>query len=136
MGKECSHKECKDRQLCSTRYERSEHDGHPPVSLILDCTTGHDCRYRTAGSNEHRDERFSTEPELSENSVHDERNSCHVAYIFHEREKEEENHHLRNEGENRADTSDYSIDYEADQPGRCADTLQSNGQILTDKVSK
>ena len=110
----CEHRD--DRQLSAARYEAGGHDGHAAVALLLDGTGSHDSRYAAAGADQHRDKGLARKTELTEDTVHDERNTRHVAAVLKDSEEEEQDEHLRNEAQNRADTGNDTVHYQAVDP--------------------
>lgn len=99
-----------NRELGAAEDKGRGHDGHPAVTVIFNGPARHDARNRTARPDKHRDKGFSGKPEFSEQSVHDERDTGHVAAGFQERQEEEEqDDHLGDKSENRADTGDNPI---------------------------
>ena len=110
----CEH--CDDRQLSAARYEAGGHDGHAAVALLLNGTGSHDSRYAAAGADQHRDEGLARKTELAEDTVHDECNTRHVAAVLEDREEEEQDEHLRNEAQHRADTGNDTVHYQAVNP--------------------
>ncbi len=137
-----------DRQLSAARDEAGGHDGHSTVTLLLDGTGSHDSRYAAAGADQHRDEGLAGQTELAEDTVHDECDTCHVAAVLEDSEEEEQNHHLRNEAQNRADTGNDTVHYEAVNPavfvnahsGECTleqvrDTRYKDAEIVRIRLS-
>ncbi|MEI3405988.1 MAG: hypothetical protein V8Q79_05250 [Christensenellales bacterium] len=62
--------------------------------------------------------------EAAEDTVHDERDTRHIAAVLQNAQHEEQDEHLRNKAKNRADAADDTIDNQAGQPLRTADAFK------------
>ena len=105
-----------ERHLSAAGDEGGGHDGHTAVALVLDGTGCHDAGNAAAGADEHRNEGFAGETELSEDTVKDERDTGHVAARLKSRKQEEQDEHLRDEAEHRADTGDDTVKDKSGEP--------------------
>ncbi len=106
-----------DGKLRAAGDEGRRHDGHAAVALVLDRPGSHDARDAAAGADHHRDEGLAGEAEPSEDTVHDERDTRHVAAALKECQEEEQDEHLGNEAQDRADTADDTVNDQAGEPG-------------------
>ena len=75
--------------------------------------SGHDARDTAAGADQHRDERFTGKTELTEDTVHDEGDTRHIAAGLKERKENEEDQHLRYKAEDCADTGNNAVQDQA-----------------------
>ena len=98
-----------DDSLRAARDERRENDGHAPRPLVLDGPRRHHGRHAAALADEHRDERLAGEPEAAKETVHDERDTRHVAAVLEEREEEEHDEDHRDEAEDRGNASPRAV---------------------------
>ena len=108
--------ESDDRKLGSARNESRCHDGHLAVAVILNRTGCHDTRNTAAGRYQDRDKALSGETELAEDPVHNESDAGHITDILNDSQQQEEDQHLRDKAEDRADTGDNTILNEAVEP--------------------
>ena len=74
------------------------------VSFVLDCTGSHDTGNTAAHTNQHRNEGLTGKTELTENSVHDECDTCHIAAGLQECQEDKQYQHLRYETKNCTNT--------------------------------
>ena len=115
--------EADDGHLCAAGDEAGGHDGHTAVALVLDGTRSHNARNAAAGAHQNGDEALTGQAELTEDTVHDEGHTGHVADVLQNGQQEEQDEHLGNEAQNRADTGDDTVHDQAVQPARHADAL-------------
>ena len=76
----------------------------------------HDARHAAACTDEDRNEGLTGKAELTEDTVHNERDTRHVTARLEECKEDEQNEHLRNEAENCANTGYDTVKDEALQP--------------------
>ena len=86
-----------DRQTCRTRHQRYDEHGQQSRLTVLDGTCGHDGRYVTAESHNHRDERLAVQTHLMHDLIHDEGRTSHITRILHPRDEGIEYHDVRQE---------------------------------------
>ena len=126
-----------DGELSSAGDEGCGHDRHSAVSLILNGTGSHDAGNAAAGTDHHRNERLSGQTESSEDTVHNERNSCHIAAALEESQADEQDDHLRQEAEDSADAGNNTIQDQAAEPVCRSDALKKSsdgaGNDLTEQ---
>ena len=91
---------------------------------------------RAAGANQHGDEALAGQTELAEDTVHDESNTGHVTNVFQDGKQEEQNQHLGNEAQNRADTGDDAVHDQAVQPVSNANALQETAQCIGNDLAE
>ena len=96
-------------ELGSAGNEGCGHDRHAAVSLILDRSGSHNTGNAASCADHHRDEGFAGQTESSENTVHDERDPCHISAALKEGQADEQNDHLRQETEDSADTGNNTV---------------------------
>ena len=87
--------------------------------VILDGTGSHDTRDTASTADQHRDEGFSGKAELTEDTVHDKGNTCHVAASLKECKEDKQDQDLRNESKYGADTGYDTIHDQSVQPSVC-----------------
>ena len=101
------------------------HDRHTAVTLVFNGTGSHDAGHAAAGADEHGDEGLAGQAELAEDTVQNEGDTGHVAAGLEEGEHQEQNEHLGNEAEHRADTGDDTVEDQAVEPVSRAGGLQT-----------
>ena len=106
-----------DRKFRTAWNEGRCHDRHTAVTLVFNRTACHDTRNTASGTDHHRDEGFAGETELTEDTVHDECDTRHVSAAFQEGQEEEQNEHLRNKSDDRADTGNDTVNDQSVEPG-------------------
>ena len=119
-----------DDRLCRAWDEGAEHDGHAAVTHVFDGAGRHDSRYTAAAADKDRDEGLAGETEFTENAVHDEGHTRHVAGVFQKGEEEENEEDLRHKAENSADTADDAVYDEARHPVRRFDGLHEASRCV------
>ena len=102
--KECRRKEGIDRYLGRAAHERDEHDGHASITLRGQRPRRHDSRYAAAETDKERHDAASGEAQLSEQPIHDEGDTGHIAPVFQKRQEEKQDGDHRHEGNNTADS--------------------------------
>ena len=100
--KECRRKEGIDRYLGRAAHERDEHDGHASITLRGQRPRRHDSRYAAAETDKERHNAASGETQLSEQPIHDEGDTGHIAPVFQKRQEEKQDDDHRHEGNNAA----------------------------------
>ena len=65
--------------------------------------------HRAAGADEHRDEAFAGQPELTEDPVHNKSHARHIADVLQNGEHQKQHEHLRHEAQNRAHAADDAV---------------------------
>ena len=85
---------------------------------LLNGLGSHDTRNTAAGGNQQRDEALTGQSEVTEYTVHNERDTRHVTAVLKDGQEQEQDSHLRNETKNGASTADDTIHYKALQSGR------------------
>ena len=78
------------RKLCTAGDEGGRHDCHTAVTLVFNRTGSHDTRNTAAGTDQHRDEGLTGKAELTEDTVHDEGDTCHVTASLQECKEDEQ----------------------------------------------
>src|SRR5699024_3509730 len=86
-AKESACNQGNDGKLRAAGDKGGGHNGHFPVSVVLNGTGSHNAGNAAAGSNQHGDKGLTGQSELAENTVHDERHSGHVAAGLQERQE-------------------------------------------------
>ena len=110
--KECRRKEGIDRYLGRAAHERDEHDGHASITLRGQRPRRHDSRYAAAKADKERHNAASGEAQLSEQPIHDEGDTGHIAPVFQKRQEEKQDGDHRHEGNNTADALKNSIHHQ------------------------
>ena len=118
-AEQCAGDHCDERNLCAAGDEGGGHDRHAAVTLVFDGAGSHDARNAAADADEHGDEALAGEAELAEHTVKNEGDTRHVAAGLEEGEHEEQDEHLGNEAEDRADTGYDTVVDKAAEPGCC-----------------
>ena len=113
-----------DRHLSTAGDEGGGHDGHLTVTVIFDGTGGHNTGNAAAGTDQHGDEALAGQTELTEDTVHDEGDTSHVANVFQDSQQEEQHQHLRHEAQHGANAAHDTVNDQAGQPGSGTDALQ------------
>ena len=125
-----------DGHLGTAGNEAGGHDRHTAVTLVLDGTGSHNTGNAAAGTNQNGDEALAGQAELAEDTVHDESNTGHVTNVFQDGKQEEQNQHLGNEAQNRADTGDDAVHDQAVQPASNANALQETAQCIGNDLAE
>ena len=99
------------------------------VTLVLNGTGGHDAGNAASGCHEAGDEALAGEAELTENTVHDEGNSCHVADILKDGKQQEEYQHLRYETEHGTNAGHDAVLDEAVENGALSDMKRGENAV-------
>ena len=99
--------------LRAAGHEPRSHNGHSPVTVLLNGTGGHDAGHAAAGGNQHGDEALAGKTEAAENAVHDEGDAGHIANILQDTQQEEQHQHLRHKAQHSADAGHDAV---LDQP--------------------
>ena len=128
--------EADDGHLSAAGDEAGGHDGHTAVALVLDGTGSHDARDAAARADQHGNEALTGQAELTEDTVHDEGDTGHIADVLQDGQQEEQDQHLGNEAQDRADTGDDAVHDQAVQPARHADALQEAAQRVGDDLTE
>ena len=128
---QCTRNQGDDGHLCAAGNEGRRHDGHFTVTVILNGTAGHDTGHTAAGRDQHGDKALARQAELSENTVHNEGDTRHVADVFQNGQEEEQHQHLRYKTQHRADAADDTVSDQAYQPIGRTDLGQplNNGRL-------
>ena len=105
-----------NRKLGTTWDKCCCHDRQTTVIICLDRFGSHDSRDSTAGGDKKRDKALSGKSEMTEYTVHDERDTNHVTAILKDGKEQEQDRHLRNESKYCTKTTDDTIRYKAYQP--------------------
>ena len=113
-----------DWKFCSTRYEGCCHDGHFTITVILNRTGSHDTRNTTTTSDQHRNEGFSGKSEFTEDTIHDEGNTCHVTAGLQKCQEQEQYQHLRYKSKYGTNTGYDTIEDQTLQPVSAVDGIQ------------
>ena len=116
-AEQCAGDHSDKRYLCTAGDKCRGHYGHTAVAFVFDGTRCHDTRDTAARADKHRDEGFTGKTELAEDTVEHERDTRHVTAGFQECEEDEQNEHLRDKPEHRADTGDDTVEYQPFEPG-------------------
>ena len=124
-AEQCAGDHCNERNLCAAGDEGRGHDRHAAVTLVFDGTGSHDTRNAAADADEHGDEALAGEAELAEHTVKNEGDTRHVAAGLEEGEHEEQDEHLGNEAEDRADTGYDTVVDKAAEPGGCVCSVKA-----------
>ena len=103
----CDHRN--ERCLRTARDKCCCHDGHTTVTLILNCSGSHDTWDTTTCTNKDWNEGFTWKTEFTENSIHDEGDTCHVTAGLKNSQQEEQDKHLRYETKDSTNTGDNTI---------------------------
>ena len=125
-----------DGHLSAAGDEAGGHDGHTAVALVLDGTRSHDARDAAASADQHGNEALAGQAELTEDTVHDEGDTGHIADILQNGQQEEQDQHLGNEAQDRADTGDDAVHDQAVQPACHADALEEAAQRIGDDLTE
>ena len=107
-----------DRQLGAARHERGQDDGHLAVALAAQGARGHDGRHAAAKSDQHRNEALSRKADLAQRLIHDVRHTRHIAAVFQQAQKEEQDDDQRQERKHAAYARADAVDDQGMQPGR------------------
>ena len=99
-----------DRNLRRAAHERRQKNCHLPVSVRRKRTGTHDSRNRASEAYQHRNDTAAGETDLSQRLIHDEGNAGHIAAVFKNGKKEEQNDDDRNEGKHCPDTIEDAVD--------------------------
>ena len=124
-----------DGHLGTAGNEAGGHDRHTAVTLVLDGTGSHNTGNAAAGTNQNGDEALAGQTEAAEDTVHDEGDTGHVD-ILEDGQQEEQNEHLGNEAQNRADTGDDAVHDQAVQPASNTDALQQAAEGIRDDLTE
>ena len=125
-----------DGHLSAAGDEAGGHDRHTAVTLVLDGTGSHNTGNAAAGADQHGDEALAGQAEAAEDAVHDEGNAGHVADILQNGQQEEQNEHLGNKAQNRADTGNDAVHDQAVQPVSHADGFQQAAEGVGDDLTE
>ena len=109
-------KQCNNRKLSAAGNEGRGHDGQTTVLLIFNSTAGHDARNAAAGGNQQRNEALAAHAELTEETVHDEGHTSHIAAVLKEAQHQEDDSHLRSKANRCANAADDTINNKRYQP--------------------
>ena len=119
-AEDCACYHSNERNLSAAGDERCRHDCHTAVTFVFNSTGCHDTGDTAACTDKHRNEGFTGETELTEDTVEDECDTSHVAARFKECKEEEEDEHLRNKSENCADAGYDTVKDKSAEPICCA----------------
>ena len=122
--------------LSAAGDEAGGHDGHTAVALVLDGTRSHDARDAAASADQHGNEALTGQAELTEDTIHDEGDTGHIAHILQNGQQEEQDQHLGNKAQDRADTGDDAVHDQAIQPACHADALEETAQRIGDDLTE
>ena len=125
-----------DGHLCAAGDEAGGHDGHTAVALVLDGTRSHDARDAAASADQHGNEALTGQAELTEDTVHNEGDTGHIADVLQDGQQEEQDEHLGNEAQDCADTGDDAVHDQAVQPARHADALEEAAQSIRNDLTE
>ena len=98
----CDH--CYERNLSSARDKGCRHNRHTTVSFVFNRSRSHNTGNTATCAYKHRYERFTGKTEFTEYTVKHKCYTCHITASLKDSKQEEQNEHLRNKSENRADT--------------------------------
>ena len=113
-----------DGHLRTAGDEWGGHDGHLAVNVVLNGTGSHNTGNAAARADQHGDEALAGQTELTEDTVHDEGDTSHVADVFKDSQQEEQHQHLRHKAQHRAAAADNTINNQTAQPARTANAVQ------------
>ena len=122
--------------LSAAGDEAGGHDGHTAVTLVLDGTRSHNARDAAASADQHGDEALTGQAEAAEDTVHDEGDTGHVTHILQDGQQEEQDQHLGNKAQHRADTGHDTVHDQAVQPASHADALQEAAHCIGNDLSE
>ena len=91
-----------DRQFGAAGDKGGGHNRHLAVTVVFNGTGRHNAGNAAAGADEHRDKGLTGQAELAENTVHDKRDTRHIAAGFQKRQQQEQHQHLRHKAQHRA----------------------------------
>ena len=114
-----------ERKLSTTRNKCGSHNRHLTVSVVLDGTGSHDTGNTTSGTDQHRNEGFTGQTELTEDTVHDECDTCHVTTGLQECQEDEQYQHLGYETKHCTDTGYNTVKDQSFQPVGTSDRIQT-----------
>ena len=130
------HREGGEHRVCPEEHLRKEdvdgeagvaaHEGGDEhhleaVAPAFEGAGRHDGGHRAAEAQEHGDERLAREAQFAHDALHDVGNARHVAAVFEEGEREEEDEDVGQECEDGPDAADDAVDEEGDEDGVRAD---------------
>ena len=113
-----------NRKLRTAGNKGCGHNRHLSVPVAFNGTGSHDSGHAAAASNQHGDKGFPGKPELSENSVHDKGNSCHIPAPFQKGKKKEKHQHLGHKAQHRSHACHNTVQNQPGKPFRTADCFQ------------
>ena len=108
-----------DRKLGAAGNHRRGDHGHAAVFFTLNRPGRHDTGYAASGGDEERNKALAGEAESSENTIHDEGNTCHISTVLQNGQEQEYDGHLRNKADWRRKTSEDAVNHQRYQPVRC-----------------
>ena len=123
-----------DGRLCAAGEERYDAVRHDPFLFVGERPCIDRRGNGTAEAHDHRDERAAGEPEFAERPVQNERHARHVARIFQNGDKEEQDEDLRDEGQNARKARPNTVVDETLRPCRGAHVFQARGDEPADLV--
>ena len=106
-----AHDQSDDGELGGAGDHGGEHGRHATVALVLDGLGGKDARDAAAGGHDHGDEGLAGEAKATEDAIHDEGHTAHVAAVLKEAEYDKEDEDLRDEAQDRAHAADDAVDH-------------------------
>ena len=101
------------RQARRTAHQRCDQDGGKAVALIFNGAGGHDTRNGAGKTGQQGHEGRAGQPHAGQQPIHQQRGSGHVAAVFEQGNKKEQDGDLRQEDEHAANAGDEAIDDEA-----------------------
>ena len=123
-----AHQEARDqrdnRELRAAGHEGGCDHGHAAILFVLNGTGGHDAGHAAAGGDHERNEGLAGQAELTEDPVHDERDTGHIAAVFQQGQEEEHDCHLRGKADRCCQTADDAVNDEGNDPFCRADVLK------------
>ena len=116
-AEQCTGDQANDGHFCTAGDETGGHNGHFPVTVLINGTGCHDTGDTTAGGDQHGNKGLTGQAELTEKPVHDKGNTGHIAAIFQNGQEQEQHQHLRNEAQNCTNATHDAVHDQAVQPG-------------------
>ena len=135
-----AHQEARDQrdngELRAAGHEGGRNHGHAAVLFVLNGTGSHNAGHAAAGRDHERNEGLAGQAEFTEDPVHDERDTGHIAAVFQQGQEEEHDCHLWGKADRRGQTADDAVDDEGNDPFRCADVLKERGDCRLDPFAE
>ena len=124
-AEDCAGDHCDKRLLSAAGDKGGCHNGHTTVTFVLDGSGCHDAWDAAACADQDRDEGLTGQTELTEDTVHNECDTSHVAASLQDCQQDEQYQHLRYKAQNCADTGNDTIQDQTLQPVNTVYCVQS-----------